>query len=489
MKVRCTVFCATVLVLSASYISAQVLRLDSENPHYLNYKGDPIILITSAEHYGAVLNLDFDYDMYLETLHAQDMNYTRIFMGNYVEAANSHGISANTLGPSPGSFITPWKRTDIPGGYSGDFKWDLDEWNNAYFDRLKDFIAKAEALDIIVELTFFCATYNDEIWERHAFNPNNVVNDMGVLSRSETNTLANPTLVSYQKKLIEKVVKEVNVFPNVFYEISNEPWVDNPRQDLYLHKSIRHGQIDKNWTMWAVAANERTMAWQKAMAAAIVEAQDGLENKHLIAQNYTNHKSALTEIDSNISIINFHYAWPESVYLNYGWNRPINFDESGFHGQADSSYLDQAWRFILAGGAVFNNLDYSFYVGHERGDGENDAPGGGSARLRRQLATLKRFITEFDYIKMRPDFDVVFHVPGMISHALSDREREYAIYLYGRNVGQLKLRLPAGQYHCVMIDVDTGETILQRTMNVQKEIHSLKMPMEVSRVGVQIQRI
>lgn len=491
MRIKWNLFTTAVFVLSLtiSNIHAQVLRLDSDNPHYLNYNGDPIILITSAEHYGAVLNLDFDYDKYLETLHAQDMNYTRIFMGNYVEASNSHGISANTLGPAPGRFITPWKRTDIPGGYSGDFKWDLDVWNPAYFDRLKDFIAKAEALDIIVELTFFCATYNDEIWERHAFNPKNVVNEIGELSRSETNTLANPILVSYQKKLIEKVVQEVNIFPNIFYELSNEPWVDNARKDMYLHKTIRHGAIADNWTLWAVAANEYTMAWQKEMAATIVEAQSKLANKHLIAQNYTNSKSALTEIDSNISILNFHYAWPESVYLNYGWNRPINFDESGFHGQSDSSYLDQAWRFILAGGAVFNNLDYSFYVGHEGGDGKNDAPGGGSVRLRKQLSTLQRFITNFDFINLRPDFDVVFHAPGMISHALSDREREYAIYLSGRNVGQLKLRLPQGRYSCAMIDVDTGETVFESAIHIDSEIHVMEMPKGPYRVGLQIRRL
>ena len=478
-----------VFILTVSHVYGQVLRLDEDNPHYLNYKGDPIILITSAEHYGAVLNLDFDYNKYLATLHAEDMNYTRIFMGNYVEADQSHGISANTLGPAPGRFVTPWKRTDIPGGYTGDFKWDLDEWNPAYFDRLKDFIAKAESLDIIVELTFFCATYNDEIWERHAFNPQNVVNEIGELSRGETNTLANPTLVSYQKKLIEKVVQEVNTFPNIFYEISNEPWVDNPRKDMYLHKTIRHGSIADNWTIWAVAADEHTMAWQKEMAAAIVEAQSGLRNKHLIAQNYTNSKSALTEIDPNISIINFHYAWPESVYLNYGWNKPINFDESGFYGQSDSSYLDQAWRFILAGGAVFNNLDYSFYVGHEAGDGKNDAPGGGSVRLRKQLSTLKSFMNDFDYIHMRPDFDVVFHAPGMIAHALSDREREYAIYLSGKNVGQLSLRLAPGRYGCTMIDADTGQTVLDRTIVVDTEIHGMEIPKGPSRVGLQIRRL
>ena len=52
---------------------------DSFNPHYLKYQGDPILLITSAEHYGAVLNPDFNYVTYLDALQRDGMNYTRIF--------------------------------------------------------------------------------------------------------------------------------------------------------------------------------------------------------------------------------------------------------------------------------------------------------------------------------------------------------------------------------------------------------------------------
>src|ERR1700678_1328249 len=35
--------------------------LDPKNPHYFLYQGMTIALISSGEHYGAVLNLDVDY--------------------------------------------------------------------------------------------------------------------------------------------------------------------------------------------------------------------------------------------------------------------------------------------------------------------------------------------------------------------------------------------------------------------------------------------
>ena len=38
---------------------AQPISLHPENPHYFEYKGKPVLLITSGEHYGAVINQGF----------------------------------------------------------------------------------------------------------------------------------------------------------------------------------------------------------------------------------------------------------------------------------------------------------------------------------------------------------------------------------------------------------------------------------------------
>lgn len=41
----------------------EALRLDPGNPHYLRWRGTPTIVVTSGEHYGAVLNLDFALEL------------------------------------------------------------------------------------------------------------------------------------------------------------------------------------------------------------------------------------------------------------------------------------------------------------------------------------------------------------------------------------------------------------------------------------------
>jgi len=55
-------------LISGFGLAQQPLKLHPENPHYFIYKDRPIILITAGEHYGALINLDFDYIKYLNRL-------------------------------------------------------------------------------------------------------------------------------------------------------------------------------------------------------------------------------------------------------------------------------------------------------------------------------------------------------------------------------------------------------------------------------------
>lgn len=77
------------------------LALHPDNPHYFRFCGQPKVLISSGEHYGAVLNLDFDYVRYLDGLYAKGLNHTRAFSGTYRELLASFGVTDYTLAPKP----------------------------------------------------------------------------------------------------------------------------------------------------------------------------------------------------------------------------------------------------------------------------------------------------------------------------------------------------------------------------------------------------
>src|SRR5437667_2212157 len=100
------------------------LQLHPRNPHYFLFRGKPTVLITSGEHYGAVLNLDFDYRKYLDALAKDGLNLTRTFSGAYVEPFGAFNIASNTLAPWPERFICPWARSQTLGYANGGDKFD-----------------------------------------------------------------------------------------------------------------------------------------------------------------------------------------------------------------------------------------------------------------------------------------------------------------------------------------------------------------------------
>src|SRR5262249_49066730 len=163
--------------------------------------------------------------------------------------------------------------------------------------------------------------------------------------------------------------------------------------------------------------------WQRHIAETLSETGRRLGTRHLIAQNIANNQERVENPNPLVSIFNFHYARPpHTVGMNYSLNRPIGDDETGFDGSEDRPYRTEGWDFMLAGGAVYDNLDYSFTVGHESGDAPVSAPGGGGPSLRAQLATLKRFMEGFDFVRMAPDAKVIqVGVPeGATTRALSE---------------------------------------------------------------------
>jgi hypothetical protein len=155
------------------------LSLHPQNPHYFLFRGEPAILIGSTEHYGAVMNLDFDYITYLDELAASELNITRTFSGIYVEPQGAFGIKKNTLAPANGRFIAPWLRSDEDGYANGGNRFDLTKWDEDYFLRLKDFVEEAGKRNIVVELDLFSNFYDTVQWKLSPLHVSNNINGIG----------------------------------------------------------------------------------------------------------------------------------------------------------------------------------------------------------------------------------------------------------------------------------------------------------------------
>ncbi len=419
----------------------QPLGLNPDNPHYFLFRGKPEVLIGSTEHYGAVLNLDFDYIKYLEELDSCDLNITRTFSGSYVEPSGAFGIVKNTLAPAPGRFICPWARSNEPGYANGGNKFDLTKWDDNYFTRLKDFVSQAGKRGIIVELDLFSNYYDTLKWNLCPMNIRNNINNIGdyrdhnaVLSVDHTD------LMEVEEKMVRKIVNELKDCDNVYYEVCNEPYFGDT---VALRK------------------------WEKHMTAVVVDAEKDFTFRHLISNNVANGSKLVPEVRPGVSIYNFHYAHPPvTVGMNYHLDKVIGDNETGFNGIGDANYRTEAWNFMLAGGGLFNNLDYSFTVGNEDGSFvvQEGEPGGGGRSLRDQFKILAGFMNSIDFINMRPadSLRMTTTEQGTTLRALADkRNLLIAVYVQRHDtipaITELQVDLTPGSYTFVWTDTKTGK--------------------------------
>jgi hypothetical protein len=134
---------------------------------------------------------------------------------------------------------------------------------------------------------------------------------------------------------------------------------------------------------------------------------------------------------------------------------------------------------VIAGGGLYNNLDYSFAAGYEDGTFQYPAtqPGGGSRALRRELKILCDFINGFDFIRMTPGDTIIKDgvPPGGSARALVEPGRAIAIYIRkqrptsGKDTAAsvpgagspsaLQIELADGEWRAEWVDTMTGSVV------------------------------
>ncbi|MCK4854494.1 MAG: hypothetical protein KAT31_09535, partial [Bacteroidales bacterium] len=324
------------------------------------------------------------------------------------------------------------------------------------------------------EITLFSSIYTDLSWTYCPLYHENNINQTDKISRGNVHTPDNGNLMQYQDKYVQKLVTELRDFDNIYYEIQNEPWGDN--SDEFLAINPNDSASHEYWRRKADLPNAAALAWQKRIGELIASTESKLDQQHLIAQNYCSFMYPIKAVEDHVSIINFHYALPQAVEYNYGYDLPVSFDEDGFCGREDRRYRVNAWNFILAGGSIYNNLDYSFFVGYEDGTLKNDAPGHGSESLREQLSFLKGFMEVFDFIRLKPSRHLVKLAPGTVPQVLANEGKEYALYLNGGSQCDLQLYIPPGKYEATWLNPVSFGTEKSEVFDHEGEVKTLVSP-------------
>ena len=217
------------------------LRVHPNNPRYFTDGSGRAVYLTGSHTW---LNLQdivhvesnadyhrppaFDYEAYLEFLEQHNHNFFRLWAWE----STSWVLPDSTvvlLDPLPFARTGPGKARD------GRPKFDPTKFNQAYFDRMRERVVKAEDRGFYVAVMLFqgfsvsrkSKRRESTPWDNHPFHRGN--NTLGINGDAdgdgegyEVHTLNNPTITRLQEAYVRKVIDTVGDLDNVIYEISNE---------------------------------------------------------------------------------------------------------------------------------------------------------------------------------------------------------------------------------------------------------------------------
>jgi hypothetical protein len=371
-----------------------------DNPHYFIWKGKPLVLITTDQHYGAVINRDFDYISFLDRLREYGMNLTRIYPGGYVEIKDMY-IQGNPLGPAPDRFILPWKKSGVEGANTnlGKYKYDLDQWDNEYFRRLKDFVYQASVRNIIVEIAFFNGMYDDRWTMQPLYNTNNI-QGVGEGDFKLFTTMADPLLAGYQIEYVKKIASELYKFDNIIYDISDEP-------------EMQH---------------KESYEWNSVLLDALIGAD---HNRHLYGETANSASPDFTG-DKRTSWIPTEYISPmeKTLDIDYSDNKPIVDVETAYYSywygaNPVEESRAESWYGMVGGlaGFIHLNSDFSTHNPSAKGTGTQDT-------ILPQKRVLMDFMNSLDFIRMEKFTGFRVYDSLVLARGIADPGNQYALYLF-----------------------------------------------------------
>lgn len=228
---------------------AGVLRKCEKNPRYFTDDSGEAIYLTGAHTWMVFQDtvipdhpeesLIFDYEGYLDQMQKYGQNFLRLWCR---ESALGMGAGRGRL-----SYTVPVAYRQVGQRENGYPVFDLTQFNEAYFTRLRERVIQAGERGIYVSIMLFEAwsvdSRPDYIFDGHPFCKENNINGIdgnpspvagGALSgendknpfvpteRILVHTLDDPKITELQKNYVRKVIETVNDLDNVMYEIANE---------------------------------------------------------------------------------------------------------------------------------------------------------------------------------------------------------------------------------------------------------------------------
>lgn len=426
---------------------SQYIQPYSENPWYWQYEGEPVMLLGGNE---------TDHTFLMPQMHSY-LKELKETGGNYVRNVMSQRE------PDP---------ENRPHQVLANGKYDLNQWNERYWDKFEELLKTCNQMDIIVSLELWDKFdyWHLNYWPINAWNPNNNINftfeesgfleaynpvsngpNVGRMGKDLSGTpfintvpeLANnEVLLPYQHAFMDKVLSYSFKYPNVVYNISNE-WKEAPEWSAYWAKYVRTKASEAG-----VKIQVAEMVWSLSSdfddkINFVIERSDlfsfcGFRAGQVFTPHGEGQYDRILEIRDRVNVDS---AGPRPMSdvkirtprLGYGYS---------IHPQA------RVWRPLLAGWAGL-----SAHRVHNNSDdlGFTDA----------QKANLKALRTFSDSISpwdCEPHNDLLSDRSEDEAYLLANPGHAYGLYFVRTGSVGLDLRQVEGAFSLQWINIETGET-------------------------------
>jgi hypothetical protein len=415
-----------------------------KNGRWLSYHGLPLFLV-GVDAQSTACNPDLDYNEFLDLLVSHDLTKIRVWI--YCSFGTSGGL------------LIPWARE--PDG-----RFNLDEWNDEYWTRLRDFVEAAHDRDIIVEASIFHSNFINraDTWSSDQFRLvwNSDFNVNGVFSTNAAGHFypefydldhaevsdTGHSLQDYQQAIVDKTLDEIGEYENVYFEVSNEFLFPNTQADVDAH----HG-----WQQhWASYIRDRA---PERLVGVMAHAGSGAHTRGI--EYWWN--------ESYIDIMNFHlYEYDPNVigsvlHEAQTHDKVLVTNESGDvldgDGNLQTALLDNstryAWGMLTAGGYFTQYLEDRFLADRQW------------VPALERMQVMRRIAGNTDWWLMSPvddggnEYDfLVSQGPSADWQVLACPGVSYLVYFWGTPVDREALiDLPPDSYAFEWFDCEDGESL------------------------------
>ncbi len=233
--------------------AADLLRVCEVNPRYFSDGSGRVIYLTGS-HLGWEVQDDawgrehvFDYPGFLDFLVEHNHNLMRMWVVEHTRW--------DTSNPKAVAVPMPWRRTGPGRALDGQPKFDLKQYEAAFFNRLRSRIIAAGDRDIYVSVMLFQGfsvhtRRGRNPWFGHPFNKDNNINGVdgdtnGDGDGREAHTLANRKVTELQEGYVRKVIDTINDLDNVLYEVANEAGSYSTEWQYHMIRFIKKYEATK----------------------------------------------------------------------------------------------------------------------------------------------------------------------------------------------------------------------------------------------------